>query len=93
MITTSLLAQNSPDPVCRDLTDISAALAQSARAIDATLDALLPQPAQRPEDALFEAMRYAVMAGGKRFRPTLTLACARLFDVPDSYSLRTGAAI
>jgi farnesyl diphosphate synthase len=89
----SLLAQNSPDPTGRDLTDISAALSQSAHAIDATLDGLLPQPAQSPEDALFEAMRYAVMAGGKRFRPILTLACARLFDVPDPQALHTGAAI
>ncbi len=75
------------------MNDISAALADSARTVDAVLAELLPQPSGRGEDALFEAMRYAVMGGGKRFRPTLTLACARLFDVPESYALRAAAAI
>lgn len=75
------------------MTDISAVLAQTVRAVDTVLDQLLPRPSNGAEDALFEAMRYAVMGGGKRFRPMLTLACARLFDVPEQYALRTGAAV
>jgi farnesyl diphosphate synthase len=75
------------------LIDISAAMTQSARSVDAVLAHVLPAPSDSAEDALFEAMRYAVMGGGKRFRPILTLACADLFDVPHDYALRTGAAI
>jgi farnesyl diphosphate synthase len=61
--------------------------------VDAALDRLLPARSDRAEDALVEAMRYAVMGGGKRFRPVLTLACAELFDVPRAHALRAGAAI
>ena len=75
------------------MTDIAAFMAESARMIDGALDRLLPRPDGRAEDALFDAMRYAVMGGGKRFRPMLTLACAGLFDVPAAHALRVGAAI
>jgi farnesyl diphosphate synthase len=75
------------------LTDIAAFMAESARTIDGALDRLLPCPDGRAEDTLFDAMRYAVMGGGKRFRPMLTLACAGLFDVPMAHALRVGAAI
>lgn len=68
-------------------------MAEAARRIDAALDQLLPRPNGAAEDILFTAMRYAVMDGGKRFRPMLSLACAKLFDVSDSQALRVGAAI
>jgi geranylgeranyl diphosphate synthase type II len=44
-------------------------------AIDARLDALLPGEDEVPE-ALHRAMRYAVLNGGKRLRPLITLALA-----------------
>ena len=68
-------------------------MAETARRIDATLDRLLPRPSGRAEDTLFAAMRYAVLDGGKRFRPLLTLACAKLFAVSDEHALRVAAAI
>jgi geranylgeranyl diphosphate synthase type II len=43
--------------------------------IDEALDRHLPVPPACPE-VLCEAMRYSVFAGGKRLRPTLTLAAA-----------------
>jgi geranylgeranyl pyrophosphate synthase len=43
--------------------------------IDARLDALLPGEVEPPE-ALHRAMRYAVLNGGKRLRPLITLALA-----------------
>ena len=47
--------------------------------IDAALDAALPvSPACPPRIA--EAMRYSLMAGGKRFRPILTLAAGDAVD-------------
>ena len=44
-------------------------------AIDATLDRVLPRPPQCPA-VVADAMRYSVMAGGKRLRPILALAAA-----------------
>ena len=43
--------------------------------IDGALDAWLPRPPQCPP-LLGEAMRYSLLAGGKRLRPLLTLAAA-----------------
>lgn len=48
---------------------------QRAR-IDRTLDALLP-PADTPPAVIHEAMRYAVLGGGKRIRPILAIAAAQ----------------
>src|SRR5258706_1972269 len=75
-----------------DTSQLPKAIAASARLVDATLDAVLPQPAGR-QARVQEAMRYAIMAGGKRLRPFLVLHSARLFGVDDSRSLRVGAAI
>jgi len=44
-------------------------------AIDQALDRVLPQPPHCPP-VVAEAMRYSVMAGGKRLRPILVLAAA-----------------
>ncbi|MBN1687924.1 MAG: polyprenyl synthetase family protein [Candidatus Omnitrophica bacterium] len=43
--------------------------------IEKTLNEILPQGNQYP-NVIHEAMRYAVLHGGKRFRPVLTLAAA-----------------
>jgi farnesyl diphosphate synthase len=42
---------------------------------------------------LLEAMRYATLNGGKRFRPFLVAASASLFDVPRQRALLVGAAL
>jgi farnesyl diphosphate synthase len=44
-------------------------------------------------DRLFEAMRHAGLGGGKRIRPLLTVATARLFRIDEERSVRAGAAI
>ena len=44
-------------------------------------------------DILFEAMRHAAIGGGKRLRPLLTVAGARLFGIARERALRVGAAI
>jgi farnesyl diphosphate synthase len=71
---------------------LTATIAASAKLVDATLDAVLPKPQGR-QARVQEAMRYAIMAGGKRLRPFLVLHSARLFGVQDQRSLRVGAAI
>ena len=43
--------------------------------VDAALDAFLPRPPQCPQ-VIANAMRYSLMAGGKRLRPMLVLASA-----------------
>lgn len=67
-------------------------LEESARDVEKVLGALLPQP-DGPEHRLFEAMRYATLGGGKRFRPFLACESARLFGVRDRSALRVAAAI
>lgn len=74
------------------LTPLPEAMAEGAAAVEQMLDEVLVAP-QGHEARLFEAMRYASLDGGKRLRPFLTLECARLFDTPDSYSLRAGVAV
>jgi len=63
----------------------------------ALLDRLLtPAPAHGELDRparLLEAIRYASLAGGKRFRPFLVVESAGLFDVPRGNALTAGAAL
>jgi farnesyl diphosphate synthase len=42
---------------------------------------------------LIDAMRYASLGGGKRFRPFLVVESARLFEVPRANALMAGAAL
>jgi len=50
-------------------------LAARRAQIDRTLDATLP-PAHTPPTVIHQAMRYAVLGGGKRVRPILAIAAA-----------------
>ncbi len=71
---------------------LEAALHAHAEAVDAWLEAVLPEP--RGHSApLNAAMRYAALGGGKRVRAFLVKAVADLFDVADEPSLATGAAL
>ena len=54
---------------------LAAFLDQARADVDAALDRWLPQPPAAPQ-IITEAMRYSVVAGGKRLRPVLTLAAA-----------------
>jgi geranylgeranyl diphosphate synthase, type II len=60
----------------RSAADSLAAFLDTTRAqVDAALERYLPAPPSCPR-IMSEAMRYSVFAGGKRFRPVLTLAAA-----------------
>jgi farnesyl diphosphate synthase len=65
--------------------------------IENLINRLLVQPAIEGELArpqrLLDAMRYASLNGGKRFRPFLVVATAALFDVPRKRALMVGAAL
>ena len=68
------------------------AMAAVAAATEAELDALLP-PAAGPQAKLHEAMRYAVLGGGKRLRPFMVATTAELFGLRGRGPTRVGAAI
>ncbi|MDP6564112.1 MAG: polyprenyl synthetase family protein [Alphaproteobacteria bacterium] len=68
------------------------ALAAAANAVDRELEALLPAT-EELEHRLFDAMRYAVLGGGKRLRPFLVVAGGQLFDIEMAQSVRVAAAV
>ncbi|MGN6279633.1 MAG: polyprenyl synthetase family protein [Sphingomonas sp.] len=68
------------------------ALDQVSQEIDAQFDALLAVPDDARAD-LYEAMRHAAIGGGKRLRPLLVCATARLFAVDRACALRAALAI
>jgi farnesyl diphosphate synthase len=63
-------------------------LADVAELLEPKLSGLLQK-----EGHLAEAMRYAVLGAGKRFRPFLVLESANLFGVPKKNALNVAAAI
>ncbi len=73
-------------------TSFAEALAGAAKLTDAALERLIPLPPGL-EARVFEAMRYAALAPGKRLRPFLVLASARLFGVSVRSALQVAAAI
>ena len=74
------------------MTELERELRETEAAVNETLDRLLPRP-EGLEGRVVEAMRYATLAGGKRLRPFLVVASARLFDVPEPAALRCAAAV
>ena len=74
------------------MTDLQNAMTNTASAVTHQLDELLPRVAG-PRGRVVDAMRYACLGGGKRLRPFLVVATARLFDVRDPRALRVAAAI
>jgi farnesyl diphosphate synthase len=69
----------------------------NAKDIDDLLGRLLSAAPAEGELArpsrLVEAMRYASLGGGKRFRPFLVVECAALFEVPRQHALMAGLAL
>lgn len=68
------------------------ALDAIGQAIDARFDRLLAVP-DDPRVRLYEAMRHAVMGGGKRMRPLLAVASCDLFNVDRERAMRVALAI
>jgi farnesyl diphosphate synthase len=71
---------------------VTEGLARIARDVDAGFDAMLPIPADT-RLRLVEAMRYAVIGGGKRIRPLLVVSVAEMYGVDREAALRAGLAI
>lgn len=60
--------------------------------VDAALDRILVQPAEDPLK-LREAMRYAVLSGGKRMRPVVVLAAAEALGVSREAAMPAACAL
>lgn len=71
---------------------VEAALNEVARLVERRMEKLLPV-AEGHEARLADAVKYAVLAGGKRLRPFLVVASADLFGVARDCSLRVAAAV
>ncbi|MDB5705640.1 MAG: farnesyl-diphosphate synthase [Sphingomonas bacterium] len=71
---------------------LQAALTQVGADVDRRLDALLAIP-DDPRANLYRAMRHSAIGGGKRLRPLLVFATARLFGVDRDCASRVATAI
>ena len=69
--------------------DIQSYLTEKGRRVEKLLDEFIPPGTQEPY-SLHQAMRYSVMAGGKRIRPILALAS---FEYCNGYEARSDRAI
>jgi farnesyl diphosphate synthase len=74
------------------LSGLQRALAETAAAVTDEMERLLPK-GDGLESRVFEGMRYAIMAGGKRLRPFLVMTSAQLFNVASKSALRVAAAV
>ena len=73
-------------------TDLKTFLAECREAIDRKLGEFVPSPATEPQ-ILHEAIRWSLLAGGKRFRPALMIAVGEAFGVETGKLLPTAAAL
>jgi farnesyl diphosphate synthase len=71
---------------------LSGALTRLAQEVEAALEDLLPL-AEGAERRLVEAMRYAVLGGGKRLRAFVVMESAGLFSVDRRCAARVAAAV
>lgn len=82
----------SPTPVKIPNTDFPAYLAELRPDVEATLDRLVPSVDIAPA-RLHEAMRYSLLAGGKRIRPALVVLTGESLGVDRRTLLPGGAAL
>jgi farnesyl diphosphate synthase len=80
------------DRLWSDAVSVADASAVAGRLTDALIERLLRVPPDL-EARVYEAMRYSALAPGKRLRPLLVLAGARLFGVARRSALQVAAAI
>lgn len=72
---------------------LSQQLRAHADAVEARLRRILDSLSSDVPSRLADAMRYAVLGGGKRFRPFLVLESARLFGLTSDDAVATAAAV
>src|SRR5258708_19667883 len=75
-----------------DTVSVADATSVATTLTDALIERLLVVPPDL-ESRVYEAMRYSALAPGKRMRPLLVLAGARLFGVARMSALQVAAAV
>lgn len=85
-----VLATEMHSPQPESFFDLSAYLTQQQATIEAALDSAIP--IVYPEK-IYEAMRYSLLAGGKRLRPILCLASCELAGGTEEMALPTACAL
>jgi geranylgeranyl pyrophosphate synthase len=91
MKTTSELAAEEMLPPTTDV-NLADFLVETRRVVDAALDRILPTETTAPEK-VHAAIRWSVFAGGKRFRPLLTIAVGQTFGAAHELLLNTACAL
>ena len=74
------------------MSDLEIFFSHCTQIVDAKLDRILP-PAGTAPARLYEALRWSVFAGGKRFRPALVLAVGTAFGAGAEKLLTTASAV
>jgi len=74
------------------MTDISHYLKTQSHLIEEELDRLIPAR-HGPYQQLFESARYAILGGGKRLRPILTLTTTRMLEGNVQFALRPACTL
>jgi geranylgeranyl diphosphate synthase, type II len=74
------------------MSDLENFFSYCTQIVDAELDRIVPSVETAPE-RLYEAIRWSLFAGGKRFRPALLLAVGEAFGAGEEKLLRTACAI
>lgn len=75
------------------MTDFSLELQEYQKKIERFLENCIAARRGQPQDLLFDAMGYSLLAGGKRLRPVLTLAFCRACGGEAEAALPFGAAV
>jgi len=89
------LSKDQASSAINEQTSLDSYFKKLRQAVDCELERLLPTPPQCPH-LISEIMRYSVFAGGKRFRPILTLATSQAVSQMETIldsSLRAACAI
>jgi farnesyl diphosphate synthase len=73
--------------------DFATELKQAAGRVEGALEKIVAETADETPAHLLAAMRHGLFAGGKRLRPFLVLAGARLFGGEEADALRAAAAL
>ena len=60
---------------------LNAKLKETAKLVADEINSLIPK-GHGLDKKLFEAIRYSIMAGGKKLRPFLVMSSSEIFDVP-----------
>lgn len=90
MVTTKLNPPNLDSADATTTFDLKTYLTQQAQQVEAALDQSLPM---RYPEQIYEAMRYSLLAGGKRLRPILCLATCQMLGASESVAMPTACAL